>query len=76
MAEPTAVRDEAELRELFAAELRVAGLIAIPSADRDRLYEMWCDHLPLRDALRAAAPLPDEEPTFLEKPTTWPGRSV
>ena len=71
MAESTAGRDEAELRELFAAELRVAGL-QVPDDDRERLYAMWVDHLPHRDALRAAVPRPEEEPTLLEKAATLP----
>ena len=71
MAETTAGRDEAELRELFAAELRVAGL-RVPDDDRERLFAMWADHLPNRDALRAAAPRPDEEPTLMEKAATLP----
>ena len=71
MAETTAGRDEQELRELFAAELRVAGL-RVPDDDRERLFAMWVDHLPNRDALRAAAPRPDEEPTLMEKAATLP----
>ena len=71
MAETTGTRDEAELRELFAAELRVAGL-RVPDEDRERLYAMWVDHLPQRDALRAAAPRPEEEPTLMEKAATLP----
>ena len=30
---------------------------------------MWADFLPQREALRAAAPAAEEEPTFIEKPT-------
>ena len=71
MAETTAGRDEAELRELFAAELRVAGL-RVPDDDREQLFAMWVDHLPNRDALRAAAPRSDEEPTLMEKAATLP----
>ena len=71
MAETTGTRDEAELRELFAAELRVAGL-QVPDDDRERLYAMWVDHLPHRDALRAATPRPEEEPTLMEKAATLP----
>ena len=77
MAETTAGRDEQELRELFAAELRVAGL-QVPDDDRERLYAMWVDHFPHRDALRAAAPRPEEEPILMEKAATLPpvgGRS-
>ena len=71
MAETTAGRDEAELRELFAAELRVAGL-RVPDDDRERLFAMWVDHLPNRDALRAAALRPEEEPILMEKAATLP----
>jgi hypothetical protein len=50
-----------ELRARFDDELRVAGLT--PSErEYDLLYAMWVDHLPLREALRAAAPSMDEEP--------------
>ena len=71
MADSTADRDEAKLRELFAAELRVAGL-RVPDDDRERLYAMWVDHLPHRDALRAATPRPEEEPTLMERAASLP----
>ena len=70
---PAAGRDAAGLRALFEAELRAARLAPpdydLPVADRERLYAMWEDHLPQRDALRAAAPELPEEPSFMLKPT-------
>ena len=70
---PVAGRDAAGLRALFEAELRAARLAApdydLPEADRERLYAMWEDHLPQRDALRAAALELPEEPNFMLKPT-------
>ena len=69
---PSAGRDEAELRALFEAELRAARLAPpdydLPDADRERLFAMWEDHLPTRDALRAAATDLPEEPNFMLKP--------
>ena len=69
---PTAGRDAAGLRALFEAELRAARLAPpdydLPAADRERLFAMWEDHLPLRDALRAAAMALPEEPNFMLKP--------
>jgi hypothetical protein len=50
-----------DLRERFAAELRVAGL-TLTGADYGKLFEMWVEHLPERERLRAAAPTPEEEP--------------
>ena len=77
MPEPTAGRttgrDAAGLRALFEAELRAARLAPpdyeLPEADRERLYAMWEDHRPRRDALRAAALELPEEPNFMLKPT-------
>ncbi len=53
--------DDAALRARFDDELRVAGL-APTGRDRELLYAMWAEHLPQREALRAAVPAPDEEP--------------
>jgi hypothetical protein len=50
-----------ELRARFDAELQVAGLV-LTGQDYQALYEMWVEHLPEREALRAAVPAPDEEP--------------
>ena len=49
------------LRARFDAELRVAGL-HLASRDYELLFAMWAEHLPQREALRAAVPRPDEEP--------------
>jgi hypothetical protein len=59
---------EADLGARFEAELRVAG-IEVTGRERELLYAMWVEHLPERDALRAAATAPEEEPSFIEKPT-------
>ena len=71
--QPAAGRDAAGLRALFEAELRAARLAPpdydLPAEDRERLYAMWEDHLPTRDALRAAALELPEEPNFMLKPT-------
>ena len=66
--------DEAAHRAQFDAEIRAAGLALSPD-DRERLFAMWADHLPMRDSLRAAAPALEEEPSFVEKPTQ-PGGGV
>ena len=72
-ATPAAGRDVEGLRALFEAELRAARLAPpnydLPADDRERLYAMWEDHLPTRDALRAAALDLPEEPSFMLKPT-------
>jgi hypothetical protein len=69
---PIAGRDAGGRRALFEAELRAARLAppdyALPVADRERLFAMWEDHLPQRDALRAAAIDLPEEPNFMLKP--------
>lgn len=52
---------EAELRARFDVELSAAGL-ALAGRDRELLYAMWKAYLPEREALRAAALAPDEEP--------------
>ena len=59
--------DPAALRARFDAELLSADL-AVPAADREHLFAMWADHLPLRDSLRAASVALEEEPSFVEKP--------
>lgn len=63
---------EADLTARFESELRVAG-IEVSGRERDLLYAMWVEHLPERDALRAAAIAPEEEPSFIEKPTAGGG---
>ena len=50
-----------DLRTRFDAELIAAGL-AITGRDYDLLLAMWKEHLPQREALRAAAPAPEDEP--------------
>jgi hypothetical protein len=50
-----------DLRARFDAELLAAGL-SLTAADYDNLFEMWAEHLPERERLRAAVPAPDEEP--------------
>ena len=50
-----------ELRARFDAELQVAGLV-LTGQDYQALYDMWVEHLPEREALRAAVPAPAEEP--------------
>lgn len=71
MAETTGGRDARELRARFDAELRVGGL-DVTGKDRERLYAMWEDHLPMRDAMRGAVLAPDEEATFIQKPARLP----
>lgn len=72
MADSGTGRDEAELRSLFEAELRVANL-SVGDEDRERLFSMWADFLPQRDQLRQAEVVPEEEPGFIEKPTVGRG---
>jgi hypothetical protein len=50
-----------ELRARFDAELAAAGL-SITGRDYDLLFAMWKDHLPQREAVRAAALAPGDEP--------------
>jgi len=50
-----------ELYARFDEELRCAGL-ELSGRDYELLYAMWVEHLPLREALRAAVPAMDEEP--------------
>ena len=55
------------LRALFDAEVLAAD-VAVPDADREHLFAMWAEHLPLRGILRAASIAPEEEPSFTQKP--------
>ena len=50
-----------DLRARFDAELAAAGL-SISGRDYDLLFVMWKEHLPQREALRAAAPAQEDEP--------------
>jgi hypothetical protein len=60
------------LRAQFDAEVLAAGL-ALSADDDTRLFATWADHLPTRDSLRAAAPVLEEEPSFVEKPSQLGG---
>jgi hypothetical protein len=66
--------DPAPQRAQFEAEISAAGL-TLSADDRERLFAMWADHLPMRDSLRAAVPAFEAEPSFIEKPTQ-PGGGV
>ena len=50
-----------ELRARFDAELSAARL-NLAGRDYELLFAMWTEHRPRREALRAAVPMPDEEP--------------
>jgi hypothetical protein len=50
-----------DLRARFDAELAAAGL-TVTGRDRELLFAMWQEHLPQREALRAAAVALEEEP--------------
>lgn len=50
-----------DLRARFDAELAAAGL-SITSRDYDLLFAMWKEHLPQREAVRAAALAQEDEP--------------
>jgi hypothetical protein len=50
-----------ELRARFDAEMSAAGL-NLDGRDYELLFAMWTEHRPAREALRAAVPMPDEEP--------------
>jgi len=50
-----------DLRARFDDEMRAAGL-SLNGRDYDLLFAMWTEHLPQREALRAAVPAPNEEP--------------
>ena len=51
--------DDSRVR--FDAEVAAAGL-TVTGRDRELLFAMWLEHLPQREALRAAALTPEEEP--------------
>jgi hypothetical protein len=59
--EDTMTMSHEDLRARFDAEMRSAGL-TIVGRDRELLFAMWAEHLPQREALRAAVPALDEEP--------------
>ena len=50
-----------EPRARFDAELSAAGL-SLAGREYELLFAMWAEHLPQREALRAAVPMPNEEP--------------
>ena len=52
---------DTDLRARFDAEMRGAGL-SLTGRDSELLFAMWAEHLPQREALRAAVPTADEEP--------------
>jgi hypothetical protein len=60
--------DANELRRRFEAELQAADL-DLPQGERDKLFVLWQDFLPQRDALRRTPIALEDEPTFVEKPT-------
>jgi hypothetical protein len=60
--------DASETRRRFEAELEAADL-DILAPERDKLFLLWRDYLPHRDVLRTAPIAPEDEPTFVEKPT-------
>ena len=72
-AEPEATVDASESRRRFEAELQAADL-DIPERERDKLFVLWQEYLPHRDALRGTPIMPEDEPTFIEKPTVREGR--
>lgn len=64
--------DSAELRRRFEAQLVVADL-SLPDDEREKLFLLWSNYQPHREALHNAPLPPEDEPTFIEKPTV--GRS-
>jgi hypothetical protein len=58
--------DPSAVRAQFDAEVVAAGL-TVPDADREHLFAMWVEHLPLRDSLRIASVALEEEPSFTQK---------
>ena len=72
-ADPEATVDATESRRRFEAELQAADL-DIPERERDKLFVLWQEYLPHRDALRGTPIMPEDEPTFIEKPTVRGGR--
>ena len=67
MSQSSDGNDPAALRARFDAEVLAADL-TVPEADREHLFAMWAEHLPLRDSLRAASVALEEEPSFTQKP--------
>ena len=67
MSQSSDGNDSAALRAQFDAEVLAADL-TVPDADREHLFVMWSEHLPLRDSVRAAGVAPEEEPSFTQKP--------
>jgi hypothetical protein len=59
--------DQAALREQFEAEVRVADIV-VSADDREHLFRMWADQVPLRERLRSADLALEEEPSFIQKP--------
>ena len=57
----------AALRAQFDAEILAADL-TVPEADREHLFAMWAEHLPMRDSLRRSGVALEEEPSFTQKP--------
>ena len=70
MSQPSDGDDAVALRAQFDAEVRAADL-TVPEADREHLFAMWAEHLPLRESLRTAGVALEEEPSFIEKPARW-----
>ena len=64
--------DDHVRRVRFEAEITAADVCLSPE-DRERLFDLWARALPYRDALRAAPVSLEEEPSFVEKPTTLGG---
>jgi hypothetical protein len=52
---------DAELRERFKIEVTAAGL-ELAADDYERLFVMWLEHGPEREALRRVPLSPEEEP--------------
>ena len=67
MSQSSDGNDSAAFRARFDAEVLAADL-TVPDADREHLFAMWAEHLPLRDSLRAASVALEEEPSFTQKP--------
>ena len=67
MSQSSVGNDPAALRARFDAEVLAADL-TVPEADREHLFAMWADHLPLRDRLRDVSFALEEEPSFTQKP--------
>jgi hypothetical protein len=59
--------DATESRRRFEAELQAADL-DIPERERDTLFVLWQEYRPHRDVLRSTPIMPEDEPTFIEKP--------